>query len=40
MADNLEPDVAARFLSYPIPKTIIEALDKLTSYRSKFRTIL
>ena len=29
-ADNLEPDVAAKFLSYPIPKAIVEEWEKLT----------
>ena len=28
-ADNLEPDVAAKFLSYPIPKAIGEEWDKV-----------
>ena len=28
-ADNLEPDVAAKFLSYPIPKAIVEAWEKV-----------
>ena len=28
-ADNLEPDVAAKFLSYPIPKAIIEEWEKV-----------
>jgi len=28
-ADNLEPDVAAKFLSYPIPKAIVEAWEKI-----------
>jgi len=27
-ADNLEPDVAAKFLSYPIPKAIVEEWEK------------
>ena len=26
---NLEPDVAAKFLSYPIPKAIVEAWEKV-----------
>ena len=29
-ANNLEPDVAAKFLSYPIPKAIVEEWEKLT----------
>ena len=29
LADNLEPDVAAKFLSYPIPKTIVEEWEKV-----------
>ena len=29
-ADNLEPDVAAKFLSYPIPKAIVEGWEKLS----------
>ena len=28
-ADNLEPDVKAKFLSYPIPKEIVEAWEKV-----------
>jgi len=28
-ADNLEPDVAAKFLSYPIPKAIVEEYNKV-----------
>ena len=28
-ADNLEPDVAAKFLSYPIPKAIVEECEKV-----------
>ena len=28
-AENLEPDVAAKFLSYPIPKAIVEEWDKV-----------
>ncbi|MDP7028479.1 MAG: hypothetical protein QF380_08760, partial [Candidatus Marinimicrobia bacterium] len=28
-ADNLEPDIAAKFLSYPIPKAIVEEWEKL-----------
>ena len=28
-ADNLEPDVAAKFLSYPIPKVIVEEWEKV-----------
>jgi len=28
-ADNLEPDVAAKFLSYPIPKAIVEEWEKV-----------
>jgi tetratricopeptide (TPR) repeat protein len=28
-ADNLEPDVAAKFLSYPIPKAIVEKWEKV-----------
>ena len=27
--DNLEPDVAAKFLSYPIPSAIVEAWEKI-----------
>ena len=30
-ANNLEPDVAAKFLSYPIPKAIVEEWDKVKS---------
>ena len=30
MTDNLEPDVAAKFLSYPIPKAIVEEWEKVT----------
>tara|TARA_B100001013_G_scaffold231849_1_gene142408 strand:+ start:95 stop:196 length:102 start_codon:yes stop_codon:yes gene_type:complete len=30
MADNLEPDAKANFLSYPIPKAIMEAWEKVT----------
>jgi len=29
IADNLEPDVAAKFLSYPIPKAIVEEWEKV-----------
>jgi tetratricopeptide (TPR) repeat protein len=29
--DNLEPDVAAKFLSYPIPKAIVEEWEKVTN---------
>jgi len=29
MAHNLEPDVAAKFLSYPIPKAIVEEWEKV-----------
>ena len=29
LADNLEPDVAAKFLSYPIPKAIVEEWEKI-----------
>ncbi len=28
-ADNLEPDIAAKFLSYPIPKSIVEEWEKV-----------
>ena len=28
-ADNLEPDVKAKFLSYPIPKAIVEEWNKI-----------
>ena len=28
-ADKLEPDVAAKFLSYPIPKAIVEEWEKV-----------
>jgi hypothetical protein len=28
-ADNLEPDVASKFLSYPIPKAIVEEWEKV-----------
>ena len=28
-ADNLEPDVAAKFLSYPIPKAIVEEWERV-----------
>ena len=28
-ADNLEPDIAAKFLSYPIPKAIVEEWEKV-----------
>ena len=27
--DNLEPDVAAKFLSHPIPKAIVEEWEKV-----------
>ena len=27
-ADNLEPDIAAKFLSYPIPAAIVEEWEK------------
>ena len=30
-ADNLEPDVAAKFLSYPIPSAIVEEWEKVTT---------
>jgi tetratricopeptide (TPR) repeat protein len=30
-ADNLEPDVAAKFLSYPIPKAIVEEWEKVNT---------
>ena len=29
LAENLEPDVAAKFLSYPIPKAIVEKWEKV-----------
>ncbi len=29
LTDNLEPDVAAKFLSYPIPKAIVEEWEKV-----------
>jgi hypothetical protein len=29
LADNLEPNVAAKFLSYPIPKAIVEEWEKV-----------
>ena len=29
LADKLEPDVAAKFLSYPIPKAIVEEWEKV-----------
>ena len=29
MADNLEPDAKANFLSYPIPKAIVEESEKI-----------
>ena len=29
LAENLEPDVAAKFLSYPIPKAIVEEWEKV-----------
>ena len=29
LADNLEPDVAAKFLSYPIPSAIVEEWEKI-----------
>ena len=29
LAGNLEPDVAAKFLSYPIPKAIVEEWEKV-----------
>ena len=28
-ANNLEPDIAAKFLSYPIPKAIVEEWEKV-----------
>jgi hypothetical protein len=30
-ADNLEPDVAAKFLSYPIPAAIVEEWEKVNT---------
>ena len=33
-ADNLEPDVAAKFLSYPIPSAIVEEWEKVTSSKN------
>ena len=33
-ADNLEPDVAAKFLSYPIPAAIVEEWEKVTSSKN------
>ena len=30
-AENLEPDVAAKFLSYLIPKAIVEEWEKVTT---------
>ena len=29
LTDNLEPDIAAKFLSYPIPKAIVEEWEKV-----------
>ena len=29
LAENLEPDVKAKFLSYPIPKAIVEEWEKV-----------
>ena len=29
IGDNLEPDIAAKFLSYPIPKAIVEEWEKV-----------
>ena len=31
LADNLEPDVKAKFLGYPIPKAIIEEWKKMNN---------
>ena len=33
-ADNLEPDVTAKFLSYPISKAIVEEWKKVTSSKN------
>ena len=33
-ADNLEPEVAAKFLSYPIPKAIVEEWEKVTAHKN------
>jgi len=33
-ADNLEPDVAAKSLSYPIPKAIVEEWEKVTTNKN------
>ena len=32
-ADNLEPDVAAKFLNYPIPKAIVEEWEKVSNVK-------
>jgi len=32
--DNLEPDVAAKFLCYPIPKTTVEEWEKVTTNKN------
>ena len=29
LADNLEPDIAVKFLSYPTPKAIVEEWEKV-----------
>jgi len=33
-ANNLEPDVAAKFLSYPIPKAIVEEWEKVRTVKN------
>ena len=33
-ADNLEPDIAAKFLGYPIPKAIVEEWEKVTTNKN------
>ena len=32
--DNLEPNVAAKFLSYPIPKAIVEEWEKVSKVKN------
>jgi tetratricopeptide (TPR) repeat protein len=33
-AGNLEPDIAAKFLSYPIPKAIVDEWEKVTAHKN------
>ena len=34
ITDNLEPDVKAKFLSYPTPKAIVEEWEKVTPLKN------